>query len=99
MCGLVFTFLNTCSSTVSVLGLVRLIVGEELVSKVSKVELMKNEECAAILTEAKDYHIVIPTQPVMQTCRTQVSTCLFHKQTRCMTNNNGLSWESSNPMQ
>ena len=58
-----------------------LIVGEELVSKVSKVELMKNEECAAILTEAKDYHIVIPTQPVMQTCRTQVSQYILISQT------------------
>lgn len=47
-------------------------VGEELVSKVSHIELMKNEESGKILTEAKDYHIVIPTQPVMQTPRTQV---------------------------
>ena len=92
-------FLRFSIPAVAQCRFVRLIVGEELVSKVSKVELMKNEECAAILTEAKDYHIVIPTQPVMQTCRTQVSTCLLHKQTRCMTNNNGLSWDSSNPMQ
>jgi len=62
------------NSTNVLMKLIRfpLMTGEELVSKVSKLDLMRNAECSAILSEAKDYHIVIPTQPVMQTPRTQV---------------------------
>ena len=48
------------------------IAGEELVSKVSGVDLMKTDACSKILTEAKDYHIVTATQPCLQTRRTQV---------------------------
>jgi len=50
-----------------------LLAGEELVEKVSKVEMMKNNsECSDLLTEAKDYHIVTGKQPVLQSTRTQV---------------------------
>ncbi|GFO30458.1 kelch-like protein 26 [Plakobranchus ocellatus] len=50
-----------------------LLAGEELVEKVSKVDLMKTSpECNELLTEAKDYHIVVGKQPLLQTSRTQV---------------------------
>ncbi|KAK0062660.1 kelch-like protein 26 [Biomphalaria pfeifferi] len=50
-----------------------LLAGEELVEKVSKVEMMRtNIECSDLLTEAKDYHIVTGKQPMLQTPRTQV---------------------------
>ena len=41
--------------------------------KVSKVDLMKTSpECSELLTEAKDYHIVVGKQPLLQNSRTQV---------------------------
>ncbi|XP_046563463.1 kelch-like protein 26 [Haliotis rubra] len=50
-----------------------LLSGEELVEKVSRVELMKkNPECNELLTQAKDYHIVVSKQPLLQSSRTQV---------------------------
>ncbi|CAL1533269.1 unnamed protein product [Lymnaea stagnalis] len=50
-----------------------LLAGEELVEKVSKVDMMRtNQECSDLLTEAKDYHIVTGKQPMLQTPRTQV---------------------------
>ncbi|XP_060567211.1 kelch-like protein 13 [Ruditapes philippinarum] len=50
-----------------------LLSGEELVEKVSTVPLMRdNKECHDLLTEAKDYHIVVSKQPLLQTRRTQV---------------------------
>lgn len=50
-----------------------LLSGEELVEKVSTFPLMReNKECHELLTEAKDYHIVVSKQPLLQTRRTQV---------------------------
>lgn len=50
-----------------------LMSGEELVEKVSKVSIMKQHpECCSLLTEAKDYHIVVSKQPLLQNKRTQV---------------------------
>ncbi|XP_069113518.1 kelch-like protein 26 [Argopecten irradians] len=50
-----------------------LLSGEELVDKVSRVDIMKkNKNCLDLLTEAKDYHILIGKQPLNQTARTQV---------------------------
>ena len=50
-----------------------LLSGEELVDKASRVEVMRhNRECNDLLTEAKDYHIVVSKQPLLQTSRTQV---------------------------
>ncbi|XP_064641579.1 kelch-like protein 13 isoform X2 [Lineus longissimus] len=50
-----------------------LLSGEELVEKVSKVEIMQaKKECTDLLTEAKDYHIVVSKQPRLQSPRTQV---------------------------
>ena len=50
-----------------------LLSGEELVDRVSQVGLMKqNKECADLLTAAKDYHIVVSKQPLLQNERTQV---------------------------
>ena len=50
-----------------------LLSGEELVEKVSKVEvMMQDEQCVQLLTEAKDYHIVVNKQPLLQNPRTQV---------------------------
>jgi len=50
-----------------------LLSGEELVEKVSTVPLMRdNAECHELLTEAKDYHIVVSKQPLLQSKRTQV---------------------------
>ncbi|WAR12865.1 KLH26-like protein [Mya arenaria] len=50
-----------------------LLSGEELVEKVSTVPLMReNNECHELLTEAKDYHIVVSKQPLLQSKRTQV---------------------------
>ncbi|KAH3769879.1 kelch-like protein 13 isoform X2 [Dreissena polymorpha] len=50
-----------------------LLSGEELVEKVSIVPLMRdNKECHELLTEAKDYHIVVSKQPLLQSKRTQV---------------------------
>lgn len=50
-----------------------LLSGEELVEHVSRVPLMQeNRLCAQLLSEAKDYHIVILKQPLMQNTRTQV---------------------------
>lgn len=50
-----------------------LLTGEELVEKVSQVDLMKqNQECNELLNQAKDYHIVISKQPLLQNPRTRV---------------------------
>ena len=50
-----------------------LLSGEELVDKVSRIELMKkNPICSELLTQAKDYHIVTSKQPLLQSSRTQV---------------------------
>ena len=50
-----------------------LLSGEELVEHVSRVPLMQeNRMCAQLLSEAKDYHIVVLKQPLMQNSRTQV---------------------------
>lgn len=50
-----------------------LLSGEELVDKVSRAEIMKkNKDCLDLLTEAKDYHILIGKQSLNQTTRTQV---------------------------
>ncbi|XP_013408733.1 kelch-like protein 26 [Lingula anatina] len=50
-----------------------LLTGEELVEKVSQEEIMKcNTECNRLLTEAKDYHIVVGKQPLLQSPRTQI---------------------------
>ncbi|KAK2188925.1 hypothetical protein NP493_119g01051 [Ridgeia piscesae] len=50
-----------------------LLTGEELVEKVSRVSLMTEDRvCSELLTEAKDYHIVVSKQPLLQTNRTQV---------------------------
>ncbi|KAK6184999.1 hypothetical protein SNE40_007331 [Patella caerulea] len=50
-----------------------LLSGEELVEKVSRVDLMQNDaECVELITEAKDYHIVVSKQPLLQNPRTQV---------------------------
>ncbi|KAK7114440.1 hypothetical protein V1264_000499 [Littorina saxatilis] len=54
-----------------------LLSGEELVEKVSCIAEMKDiAECAALLTEAKDYHIVTSKQPLLQSDRTQVRSDL-----------------------
>jgi hypothetical protein len=34
--------------------------------------MMQNRECAQLLTDAKDYHIVVGKQSMLQTIRTQV---------------------------
>ena len=50
-----------------------LMSGEDLVEKVSRVQLMiQDRACGKLLTEAKDYHIVVGKQPLLQTNRTQV---------------------------
>ncbi|XP_074645691.1 kelch-like protein 9 [Tubulanus polymorphus] len=50
-----------------------LLTGEELVEKVSKIDVMQqNKHCTELLTAAKDYHIVVSKQPLLQTSRTQV---------------------------
>ena len=50
-----------------------LLSGEELVEKVSTVPIMReNKVCNDLLTEAKDYHIVVSKQPLLQNKRTQV---------------------------
>ncbi|CAH1780031.1 unnamed protein product [Owenia fusiformis] len=50
-----------------------LLSGEELVDKVSQVDIMRqNKECGDLLNAAKDYHIVVGKQPLMQSSRTQV---------------------------
>ena len=50
-----------------------LFTGEELVEKVSCIDIMKkNAECNKLLTEAKDYHIVVGKQPILQNPRTCV---------------------------
>ena len=50
-----------------------LLSGEELVEGVSRVEVMQREvNCCRLLMEAKDYHIVVRKQPVLQTHKTQV---------------------------
>ncbi|XP_048765786.1 kelch-like protein 26 [Ostrea edulis] len=50
-----------------------LMSGGELVEKVSKVPIMKqNPDCSKLLTEAKDYHIVVSKQPLLQNKRTEV---------------------------
>jgi len=55
-----------------------LCTGEELVEKVSREPLITtNQECYRLLVEAKDYHIVVYKQPLLQTARTQVLTMLF----------------------
>ncbi len=61
--------------TAELMNFVRLplLSGEELVEKVSVVELMQmNPECNRLLTAAKDYHIVVSKQPLLQSSRTQV---------------------------
>ena len=41
-------------------------------------EIMRhNRPCADLLTEAKDYHIVVSKQPLLQTRRTQVGLRLI----------------------
>ena len=50
-----------------------LCTGEELVEKVSREPLVTtNSDCYRLLVEAKDYHIVVYKQPLLQTARTQV---------------------------
>jgi len=50
-----------------------LCTGEELVDKVSREPLVTtNSDCYRLLVEAKDYHIVVYKQPLLQTPRTQV---------------------------
>lgn len=50
-----------------------LLSGEELVEKVSRVEMMtSNDECFKLLVEAKDYHIIVNKQPLLQSSRTHV---------------------------
>jgi len=50
-----------------------LCTGEELVDKVSREPLVtSNGDCYRQLVEAKDYHIVVYKQPLLQTARTQV---------------------------
>ena len=50
-----------------------LFTGEELVEKVSKVPIMTlDPDCNRLLTEAKDYHIVVGKQPILQSPRTCV---------------------------
>jgi len=63
-----------------------LCTGEELVDRVSREPLVKNNtDCYRLLVEAKDYHIVVYKQPLLQTARTQVyksispSVCKFLK--------------------
>lgn len=52
-----------------------LCTGEELVERVSREPLVtSNSDCYRLLVEAKDYHIVVYKQPLLQTARTQVST-------------------------
>ena len=51
-----------------------LCTGGELVERVSREPLVKaNDDCYRLLVEAKDYHIVVNKQPLLQTARTQVS--------------------------
>jgi len=50
-----------------------LCTGEELVEKISREPLVTtNSDCYRLLVEAKDYHIVVYKQPLLQTARTQV---------------------------
>jgi len=50
-----------------------LCTGEELVEKVSREPLVTtNSSCYRLLVEAKDYHIVVYKQPLLQNARTQV---------------------------
>jgi len=52
-----------------------LCTGEELVERVSREPLVKyNDDCYRLLVEAKDYHIVVYKQPLLQTARTQVQS-------------------------
>ena len=49
-----------------------LMSGEDFVEKVSLVQLMTDDRaCCKLLTEAKDYHLVVSQQPLLQTNRTQ----------------------------
>jgi len=58
-----------------------LCTGEELVNKVSRESLVTtNTDCYRLLVEAKDYHIVVYKQPLLQTARTQVWP---HKYAEC----------------
>ena len=55
-----------------------LLSGEELVEKVSCVPIMReNMKCSDLLSEAKDYHIVVSKQPLLQTDRTQVRSAML----------------------
>lgn len=66
---------NRESSVADLMRNVRLplLSGEELVDKVSRVPIMKqNPDCVDLLTDAKDYHIVVSKQALLQTWRTQV---------------------------
>ncbi|KAL3860054.1 hypothetical protein ACJMK2_010226 [Sinanodonta woodiana] len=64
-----------------------LLTGEELVEKVSVKDIMKeNKYCSTLLTEAKDYHIVVSKQPLLQNSCTQVrsnskSLVMCHRET------------------
>ena len=50
-----------------------LLSGEELVEGVSQVNVMQSDvDCCRLLMEAKDYHIVVRKQPMLQTHKTQV---------------------------
>jgi len=50
-----------------------LCTGEELVERISREPLVTtNSDCYRLLVEAKDYHIVVYKQPLLQTARTQV---------------------------
>jgi len=50
-----------------------LCTGEELVERISREQLVTtNSDCYRLLVEAKDYHIVVYKQPLLQTARTQV---------------------------
>lgn len=55
-----------------------LCTGEELVERVSREPLVTtNNDGYRLLVEAKDYHIVVYKQPLLQTARTQVRSLLY----------------------
>ena len=63
----------TCSTSVMKNVRLPLLSSWELADKVSRVEVMrKDKKCRELLEEAKNYHLMVNQQPLLQNSRTQV---------------------------